>query len=56
MARKLDLSSGRPVWLELNPQGQFLFVQGLTGLDLTAGFADFLYDEALVRAPDRTPS
>ena len=54
---KLD-PDGRPVWLELNPQGQFLFVQGLTGLDLTAGFADFLCEEALsgaVRARGRTP-
>ena len=29
---KLD-EHGEPVWLELNPQGQFLFVHGLTGVD-----------------------
>jgi hypothetical protein len=38
--------AGDPVWLELNPQGQFLFLEGLTGLDLTGAFADFLRDEA----------
>lgn len=37
---------GEPVWLEINPQGQFLFVEGLTGIDLTSAFADFLYKEA----------
>ena len=35
-----------PVWLEINPQGQFLFVEGLGGLDLTSAFANFLYQEA----------
>jgi len=39
--------AGDPVWLELNPQGQFLFLEGLTGLDLTGAFADFLRDEGL---------
>lgn len=42
---KLD-ADGEPVWLELNPQGQFLFVEGLSGLDLTGAFSDFLYEEA----------
>lgn len=37
---------GEPVWFEVNPQGQFLFVEGLTGLKLTAAFTDFLYQEA----------
>jgi hypothetical protein len=37
---------GEPVWFEINPQGQFLFVEGLSGLDLTSPFADFLYQEA----------
>ena len=37
---------GEPVWLELNPQGQFLFLEGLTGLDLSGAFAEFLHDEA----------
>jgi len=34
------------VWFEINPQGQFLFVQGLTDLDLASAFTDFLYKEA----------
>lgn len=34
------------VWFEINPQGQFLFVEGLTGLDLTSAFSNFLYQEA----------
>ena len=33
---------GEPVFLEINPQGQFLFVEGLTGMDLTTPFVDFL--------------
>ena len=37
---------GEPVWFEINPQGQFLFVEGLTGLNLTSAFTDFLYQEA----------
>ena len=35
-----------PVWLEINPQGQFLFVEALTGMSLTSHFVDFLYQEA----------
>jgi hypothetical protein len=38
--------NGEPVWFEINPQGQFLFVEGLTGLDLTSAFTAFLYQEA----------
>jgi glutathione synthase/RimK-type ligase-like ATP-grasp enzyme len=38
---------GNPVWLELNPQGQFLFAEGLTGMDLTGPFCSFLREEAL---------
>jgi glutathione synthase/RimK-type ligase-like ATP-grasp enzyme len=40
-------SDDQPVWLELNPQGQFLFAEGLTGMDLTGPFSNFLRDEAL---------
>jgi hypothetical protein len=46
---KLD-ESGEPVWLEVNPQGQFLFLEGLCGLELTAGFSDFLQREAQPRS------
>jgi glutathione synthase/RimK-type ligase-like ATP-grasp enzyme len=34
-----------PVFLEVNPQGQFLFTEGLCGLELTNAFAEFLYQE-----------
>lgn len=43
---KMD-PSGVPVFLELNPHGQFLFVEGLTGMDLIGAFSGFLRDEAL---------
>lgn len=36
---------GEAVWLEVNPQGQFLWLEGLTGMPLLAGFADFLVSE-----------
>ncbi len=32
-----------PVWLEVNPQGQFLFLDALTDLHLTDRFADYLF-------------
>lgn len=35
-----------PVFLEVNPQGQFLFVEGLCGLPLADTFAAFLVDQA----------
>jgi hypothetical protein len=34
------------VWLEVNPQGQFLFLEGLLGVPLTEHFADYLVAEA----------
>jgi len=37
---------GPPVWLEINPQGQFLFLEGMAELPLTNPFADFLLREA----------
>jgi glutathione synthase/RimK-type ligase-like ATP-grasp enzyme len=37
---------GEFVWLEVNPQGQFLFIEGLCGLPLTSALGDFLMDEA----------
>jgi glutathione synthase/RimK-type ligase-like ATP-grasp enzyme len=45
------LQGSRPVWLEVNPQGQFLFTEGLSGLELTSAFTEFLYQEAK-QAPD----
>lgn len=35
-----------PIWLEINPQGQFLFIEGLSGLELMSQFSEFLYSEA----------
>jgi hypothetical protein len=35
-----------PVWLEVNPQGQFLFLEGMCELPLTNPFAEFLIREA----------
>ena len=37
---------GELVWLEVNPQGQFLFAEGMTGSDLTTPFARFLEAKA----------
>lgn len=42
---KLD-AEGQAVWLEINPQGQFLFVEAATGLPLAELFASFLRSEA----------
>jgi glutathione synthase/RimK-type ligase-like ATP-grasp enzyme len=36
---------GEPVWLEVNPQGQFLFLDALTDLNLAKRFAEYLMDE-----------
>jgi hypothetical protein len=38
-----------PIWLEINPQGQFLFLEGLSGMNLTEYFAQFLYNEAVTK-------
>ncbi len=37
---------GEPVWLEVNPQGQFLFLEALCGIPLAQYAADFLRSEA----------
>lgn len=39
-------SNGEPVWLEINPQGQFLFLEGICGIPLTEIFTQFLMNEA----------
>ncbi|MFI9307153.1 RimK family alpha-L-glutamate ligase [Streptomyces triculaminicus] len=46
---KLD-SSGTPVWLEVNPQGQFLFMQALSGLDLVTPCVTYFEREVLSAA------
>jgi hypothetical protein len=42
----LKLAGDDAVWLELNPQGQFLFLEAMAGLPLTNSFAEFLIAEA----------
>jgi hypothetical protein len=42
---KID-EGGRLWWLELNPQGQFLFLENWGSLDLLTPFCQFLLDEA----------
>jgi hypothetical protein len=37
---------GEPVWLEVNPQGQFLFLDAFADLQLAAKFADYLVAQA----------
>lgn len=37
------------IWLEINPQGQFLFAEALGGVDLKGTFARFLFEEAKKR-------
>jgi hypothetical protein len=46
----LKLKDSTPIWLELNPQGQFLFAEGLSGLPLNFEIARFLRQEALMVA------
>ncbi len=44
---KVDRHGGDPYFFEINPQGQFLFLEAfLPGLGLAGTFADFLMDEA----------
>jgi glutathione synthase/RimK-type ligase-like ATP-grasp enzyme len=50
MKRRPD---GEFVWLEVNPQGQFLFVEALASMDLTRSFASFLKSEAVAARSDR---
>jgi hypothetical protein len=38
--------SGELIWLEINPQGQFLFIEGLCGMPLSEAFSMFLHDQA----------
>lgn len=42
---KLD-DLGEPVWLEVNPQGQFAFLDGLVGTSILEAFSAFLTCEA----------
>ena len=40
------IDNDEPVFLEVNPQGQFLFVEGLCGIPLADAVADFLVAQA----------
>jgi glutathione synthase/RimK-type ligase-like ATP-grasp enzyme len=46
---------GEPVFLEVNSQGQFLFVEALCGIPLADQFAAFLVDQAQGATSARTP-
>jgi glutathione synthase/RimK-type ligase-like ATP-grasp enzyme len=43
----LKLVAGQTVFLEVNPQGQFLFMDGLADVDTATAFASFLHSEAV---------
>lgn len=47
----MKLTPAGPVFLEVNPQGQFLFAEGLSGADLIGPFARFVADLALQAPP-----
>ena len=47
----MKLTPTGPVFLEINPQGQFLFAEGLSGTDLLGPFAQFVADLARSGAP-----
>jgi glutathione synthase/RimK-type ligase-like ATP-grasp enzyme len=42
----LKLAGDLPVFLEVNPQGQFLFMDGMADIDTASAFATFLHREA----------
>ncbi len=42
---------GEPVWLEINAQGQFLFVEALAGLPLTSALVDLLVSAHRPQSP-----
>lgn len=49
----LKMKGDVPMWLEVNPQGQFLFAEGLTGLPLRDAISEFLYKESLAATAAR---
>src|SRR5216684_3263983 len=55
----LDLKlgpDGELVWLEINPHGQFMFLEGLgSGIRLSRPFCDFLRAEALTSQRSLSP-
>jgi glutathione synthase/RimK-type ligase-like ATP-grasp enzyme len=49
---KID-THGEMVWLEVNPQGQFLFIEGMSDMRLAAACGEFLYRTASERRGPR---
>lgn len=49
---KID-TQGEMVWLEVNPQGQFLFLEGMSDMKLAWACSDFLYRAACERRGPR---
>jgi hypothetical protein len=47
---------GHPVFLEVNPQGQFLFVEGMSDMPLGAAFADFVAAELALSPRSPAPA
>lgn len=45
----LMITNNDIVWIEINPQGQFLFAEGLSGLNLKRKCAEFLHTMALLK-------
>jgi glutathione synthase/RimK-type ligase-like ATP-grasp enzyme len=41
-----ETPNGELIWLEVNPQGQFLFLEPFTTLNLAENFADYLLNTA----------
>ena len=40
-----ETPAGELIWLEVNPQGQFLFLEALSDLKIGDIFAEYLLDE-----------
>ena len=45
-----------PVWLEVNPQGQFLFCEGVSRVDLLSPFAEYLHSVCVNRSAAEGPT
>lgn len=50
---KIDSRSREPVWLEVNPQGQFFFLEALSGYDLRGPLCNFLVCQTREGAQDK---
>lgn len=52
---KIDETTQEPIFLEVNPQGQFLFVEGLGGGDMRTPIANYLEAQTLKAARNAPP-